>query len=1179
MRFIDFRMEEFGPFKDMSLSLAGGQEGLHLIYGPNEAGKSSTLRGIEQLLFGIPHRKAEATLRLGQQPKLSALLRLSTGEELGIIRRKGQKETLRDADDARIVPEAELRRFCGNIDRKIFQTMFGLSHQTLVEGGQELLRGQGEVGQLLFAAGAGLAHLRRVREELHDQAEALFLARGKKPRINQSLDAITSTRKLMAEEGGKSQEWVELDAALRAEQTERDSLIHRWAESQSQIRRWECVREALPLAARRCDLETALHALGEVVRLPDDFRDRFRETRKDREVIKTQIEGLEREVSDLVAALQVIAVDSELLLHEEVIEQIHQAYGSHQKAARDRRSLADREFRLSEDVEGILKQLRPESSSDSPITELAVADQAKLEKLFREHERLINLIEQMTSEVDGLSQKVLKLDGELESIGAVLDFRELSLVLERVRRLGDVDARQAELEDRYAKAELLLHREIDSWKHWRGSIEELLLLPVPTLESIEDLEESGAGLKERRAQFDAKLQEIESKLNSLEEEIARQHRGTETPTEDELGRLRRDRDESWKVVKRAWRDGESPDNLEAVDHFEERVRSSDHYADRLRREAEAVARLAGLLAQQESLLKSLDETKSKRSSVEDEIAAIVARWNRLWVPAGIQPASRKEMKTWIKRVLSARDSAHQLTDLKDERDLFRRQYESLRQSLASALREFSPSEEKSSTMRQTLGELTAEGEVVLRQQRDRQTLRDRLQKDRQECESELAGAQKQLDRVQSDFEAWQKAWSESVKLLRLPDTVSPAEANEVLRGYRELWAKIKDRDELSKRLAEIDRDAVEFAERVTQLAQKVATNLAALDPSDAVLRLHERLKLARDSQARKTNLEEQLSKCHKRLREFRDRRDSLDAIMRLLLDEVRTSNEEEVIGVMDRSDQLKRLEQECFSLDQQLGWLAGGQSVADFLESLRNVELATIEREHARVAEELKRIEEERDATHRRMGDLERQLRQIDGNDRTARLAEDMQCRLAELKQDAAKYVRLKMACGILERAIERYRRENEGPVLRRSSELFRQLTLGSFESLEADFDGNGQALLLGHRAGRREAVAIPAMSEGTADQLYLALRMASMELFIAQHEPLPFIVDDILVNFDDDRSIAALKVLAELSSGTQVLFFTHHRHLVELAQANLDSDVLFVHELPGPLDASPSHYNPVAAG
>jgi uncharacterized protein YhaN len=87
-------------------------------------------------------------------------------------------------------------------------------------------------------------------------------------------------------------------------------------------------------------------------------------------------------------------------------------------------------------------------------------------------------------------------------------------------------------------------------------------------------------------------------------------------------------------------------------------------------------------------------------------------------------------------------------------------------------------------------------------------------------------------------------------------------------------------------------------------------------------------------------------------------------------------------------------------------------------------------------------------------------------------------------------------------------------------------------------------------------------MSEGTADQLYLALRLASLETYLDDHEPMPLVLDDVLVNFDNARALAAMEALAALSRRTQVLFFTHHEHLVDLARSSLGGDVLFVHRL-----------------
>jgi uncharacterized protein YhaN len=88
-------------------------------------------------------------------------------------------------------------------------------------------------------------------------------------------------------------------------------------------------------------------------------------------------------------------------------------------------------------------------------------------------------------------------------------------------------------------------------------------------------------------------------------------------------------------------------------------------------------------------------------------------------------------------------------------------------------------------------------------------------------------------------------------------------------------------------------------------------------------------------------------------------------------------------------------------------------------------------------------------------------------------------------------------------------------------------------------------------------------MSTGTRDQLYLALRLATLDHYVESSEPLPFIVDDILIQFDDDRSRATLEALADFSAKTQVILFTHHERVVEEA-GRLDDAAgrIFIHEL-----------------
>ena len=87
-------------------------------------------------------------------------------------------------------------------------------------------------------------------------------------------------------------------------------------------------------------------------------------------------------------------------------------------------------------------------------------------------------------------------------------------------------------------------------------------------------------------------------------------------------------------------------------------------------------------------------------------------------------------------------------------------------------------------------------------------------------------------------------------------------------------------------------------------------------------------------------------------------------------------------------------------------------------------------------------------------------------------------------------------------------------------------------------------------------------MSEGTADQLYLALRLAALELRRASHPQMPLILDDVLVTSDDERAANILRALARFAEGGQVMIFTHHRHLMDLVQVTVGEQGLVTHAL-----------------
>ena len=110
-------------------------------------------------------------------------------------------------------------------------------------------------------------------------------------------------------------------------------------------------------------------------------------------------------------------------------------------------------------------------------------------------------------------------------------------------------------------------------------------------------------------------------------------------------------------------------------------------------------------------------------------------------------------------------------------------------------------------------------------------------------------------------------------------------------------------------------------------------------------------------------------------------------------------------------------------------------------------------------------------------------------------------------------------------------------------------MTGHSFSGLSREYEDADNPILVGVRATGGATVTVDGMSDGTRDQLYLALRLAAIEQFSQRAEPLPLLVDDILIRFDDERARETLAVLGEISQHQQVIFFTHHRRLTQLAE------------------------------
>jgi uncharacterized protein YhaN len=407
MKILQLQLMAFGPFNGTVLDLSSGSANLHLVYGPNEAGKSSALRALRQVFYGIPERSADNFLHPFAKLRIGASIRSAAGEVLQFVRRKGRGSTLRTGDDSTVLEETELQRFLGGVDEALFATMFGIGHEDLVRGGREIIQGGGDVGRMVFAAGSGLANLRDIQNELRAEADALFRPTGQKPKINDTLTRLSRSRKELREAQLPGREWLDHDEALRAALARKERVQLELAAGQTELNRLERIREALPIIARRRELQQEWDTYAAAVLLPEDFPDkrrdlvsRLRLAEKDRQRALETMQALQKGAREL-------EICPGLVENAEAIEEIHRELGSQRKAARDRIKLQTLRNGLLTDAREILYGLRGDLTlEEAEGLRIKKPDAVRIQELGVRYERIVTRIIDARGEIPELAQKI-----------------------------------------------------------------------------------------------------------------------------------------------------------------------------------------------------------------------------------------------------------------------------------------------------------------------------------------------------------------------------------------------------------------------------------------------------------------------------------------------------------------------------------------------------------------------------------------------------------------------------------------------------------------------------------------------------------------------------------------------------------------------------------------------------
>lgn len=1162
MKIKRLELKAFGPFTDRVLDFSSVLPGLHVVHGPNEAGKSSSMRALHAWLFGFSHRSHDDFLHAYPQLLLGGCLQAADGRELTYYRRKRQRNDLFDAADQPL-PAENVAAFLHGLGPETFAAMYGIDHEALVRGGQGILEQQGEVGQTLFAAGAGFSSLKNVLQELEAEGDSLYRPRASTARINQALARHGEIQRRVRGASLAGQQWRAHQQALEQNEIRLAGLQQRRDEAMRQRHQLERLRQALPFLAERRLVRDRRQALGQPIVLPHDFSDRRQRVVELLGAVRIRLDAaLERQ--RIVQAERSAEGDrSHLLDLAEAIENVHERLGAYRKGQSDRPVREGQRIGAKTEAGRLLRQIRPDLSlDDAPALRAGLGSRRTVLALGQQREAVYQAVRLASERLGDVDTEMAALEGEAGQVSPDTAQGALLEAVTLARKLGDVDQellRLAAEVDAGRKGCLAALRRAGLWS---GSLDQVGAAALPLAETVDLFEQELRLQDDDLARCRAETERLQLEARAMERDVLEIEHGGHVPSMAELLSCRERRDQGWALLRGQWVDGRDvvadvrcyagEQELPAV--YEASVLLADQTADRMYREADRVRRLAGLMAGLEAIRARLAQLEQTAQAAMGQRAETLTRWRDLWSPSGVDPLRPKEMRAWLLRFEEVRRQLADLDRIMGRMTGLEQRREQVRAQLAAGLGEYDRPGE--------LGPVLARAELRIADGQKARAQAEALERKAAALRREADKARRDKAQAEQAVRQWETDWAQTMARLGLPPATLPTEAEDYLEMAQQCLTRLDEADELRKRRDGIDRDGREFERDVLDVAERAGLAADPTDPGRTVTGLKAALAQAGRRQAVLLQQDRELATLDAEIltlqAEQRRHEDEMGLLRRL----AGCDDDLDVAAVEERWTRQRELDDKLAALEANLLVLAEGQS-ADALEVMAaDMDPDLLPGRILALGEELEQVlEPEIRRVAEGIGQEKSELARMNGGDEAAALNEEGQDILAGIGRMTERFVRLRLAAAVLRQAIERYREQHQDPVLAMASGYFQELTLGSFAGLRADTGNDDRPVLAGIRPNGAW-VQVDGMSSGTRDQLYLALRLATLELRARSAEPLPFVVDDILINFDEPRSGATLKVLAAMAGTMQIILFTHQRLVADMATGLGLPDRIFVHHL-----------------
>ncbi len=460
-------------------------------------------------------------------------------------------------------------------------------------------------------------------------------------------------------------------------------------------------------------------------------------------------------------------------------------------------------------------------------------------------------------------------------------------------------------------------------------------------------------------------------------------------------------------------------------------------------------------------------------------------------------------------------------------------------------------------MRKSLGVYRNETDAMVQQFTTQERIRERWDVERQQLDRVKIGFLDAQNEQQECFSQWEHELA-SLLVADMDEVRFVGIANGFFQEASSVveWRKLeRQKEEAMRESSVLVRQIFDFQKAVCRqldifIGNKTETlglDNAAVHIKTAVSRLEETQNRVREKE-NLTLLAEQFAI---QKREIENELSNLHAEATKMFTTVGVDNWDSYEQMVIQVNERREIEQDADSLFRQLVAHCGGsepklQEVILFLNGKTDEDLADLlEKCNEKIGylrQELHREIENQALLNQKLTDL--------CADRTSqRLNWEKSFLISQRDKLAWDWAAFVIARDIARKARTRYEEENQPRALQLASVMFREITSGQYQFVKSRTDvAGGQVLYC--LQGNGSTINVANLSRGTKEQLYMALRLAMVQMFQERGVILPVILDDPMVNFDRERTSRYFRILHRAASNHQFIYLTCHRKIVEMAHS-----------------------------